>query len=137
MAALTALLAACSAAPGTGQPLAPVRPASNSPAPQLAALRSWWTSVQGDVSRLADDLSTGDASPAALTVLQHDVATLQADPPIPDSDPAGASAWHTALADYASAVAALQEGSDDTADTLFGQGTTALNTVLASFTGAS
>jgi hypothetical protein len=136
-AALAALLTACSATAGPSPRPAPAQPSSSSPAPGTGALRSWWTSVQGDVSRLADDLSTGDSSPAALTALQNDVAALQADPGFPSGSPAGASAWHTALADFASAVSALQEGSTDTADTLFSQGTTALDTVLASFPGAS
>jgi hypothetical protein len=134
-AVLTAALAACGSTPATDGPTAPVRPSSSSPAPSLTALRSWWASVRGDVSRLADDLSTGDSSPAALAADRRDVAALQADPGFPSGDPAAASAWTTALADYASAVAALQEGSSGTAGTLFDLGTAALDTVLASITG--
>lgn len=136
-AALAALLAACSTPAGPSPRPATAQPSVASPKPALTALHSWWSTVQPDVSRLADDLSSGSTAPAALTTLQNDVAALQADPGFPSGSPAGASAWHTALADFASAVSALQEGSTDTADTLFSQGTTALDTVLASFSGAS
>ena len=135
--ALAAALAACSAAPGTTGPATPVQPSSSSPAPALTALRTWWTVVQPDMVTLEDVLAAGDVSAAALAQDQNDIAALQADPGFPSGSPAGASAWHTALADFASAVSALQEGSTDTADTLFSQGTTALDTVLASFPGAS
>jgi len=136
-AALTAALAACGSTPGTTGPAAPVRPSQAAPGAALTALDSWWTSVGPDVARLTDDLASGGSSPAALAVDQNDVAALQADPGFPTGSPAGASAWHTALADFASAVSALQEGSTDTADALFQQGTTALNTVLASITDGS
>jgi hypothetical protein len=136
-AALLASLAACGSSPGTSGPTAPVRPSSSSPAPSLTALRSWWASVQGGVTRLADDLSTGDSSAAALAADRRDIAALQADPGFPSGNPAAASAWTTALADYASAVAALQQGESGTAGTLFDQGTAALDTVLASITSAS
>jgi hypothetical protein len=131
---LTAVLAAC----GTGAHAPAVRPAAAATASATAlsvpALRSWWTAVQPDVVKLADDLATGGTDPAAVTAYQADVSALQADPGFPSGDPGAADAWRTALADYASALADLQRGDSVDALALLDSGTAAVNRVMQDIT---